>query len=83
MANVYEALQQGIDRFDTSFAGMGGCPFIRGAAGNIPTEDTAYLLEQLGVSTGVDISAVVACSRRVTAFLGKEFTGKLYRIVAE
>lgn len=83
MANVYEALRQGIDRFDTSFAGMGGCPFIRGAAGNIPTEDTAYLLEQLVVSSGVDIPAVAACSRRITNFLGKEFTGKLYRIVAE
>lgn len=83
MANVYEALRQDVDRFDTSFAAMGGCPFIRGAAGNIATEDTAYLLDQLGISSGVDISAIAACSKRVAAFLGKEFPGKLYRIVAE
>lgn len=83
IANVYEALRQGVDRFDTSFAAMGGCPFIQGAAGNIATEDTAYLLDQLGISSGVDISAVAACSKRAAAFLGKEFPGKLYRIVAE
>ena len=82
LANVYEALQCGVKRFDTAFAAMGGCPFIAGAAGNIATEDTAYLLEQLGIETGVDIPAVAACSRRITAFLEKEFPGKLYQIVA-
>ncbi len=82
LANVYEALQRGVDRFDTSFAAMGGCPFIAGAAGNIATEDTSYLLEQLGISTGIDLAAVAACSRRISDFLGKDFPGKLYRIVA-
>lgn len=80
MANVYEAIRQGVDRFDTSFAAMGGCPFIRGAAGNIATEDTAYLLEQLGIATAVDIDAVAACSRRISAFLEKDFPGKIYKI---
>lgn len=80
MVNVYEAIRQGIDRFDTSLAAMGGCPFIQGAAGNIATEDTAYLLETLGISTGIDIAQVAACSRRITEFLGKSFPGRLYRI---
>ena len=80
MANVYEALRQGVDRFDTSIAGMGGCPFITGAAGNIATEDTAHLLDSLGIETGVNIGKVAACSRRITDFLGKSFPGKLYRL---
>lgn len=83
LANVYEALRQGVARFDTSLAGMGGCPFIHGAAGNIATEDTVYFLDQLGISSGIDIAAVAACSRRITHFLDKDFSGKLYRIVAE
>lgn len=80
LANVYEALLQGVRWFDTSLAGMGGCPFIRGAAGNIATEDTAYLMHALGIETGVQIDRVAACSRRITGFLGKDFPGKLYKL---
>ena len=80
LANVYEALRVGIDRFDTSLAGMGGCPFIKGAAGNIPTEDTAYLLASLGVETGVDMAGVARCSRRISAYLAKDYPGKLYKL---
>lgn len=80
LANVYEAVRQGIDRFDTSLAAMGGCPFIAGAAGNVATEDTAYLLESMGVETGVDVDAVAACSRRIASYLKKEFPGKLYML---
>lgn len=82
LANVHEALRCGITRFDTALAAMGGCPFIAGAAGNIASEDTAYMLEQLGIETGVDIAAVAACSRRMATFLEKKFPGKLYQIVA-
>lgn len=80
MANVYEAIRQGIDRFDSSLGGMGGCPFIQGAAGNIATEDTVYLLETLGVSTGVDLGRVAAVTRRIADYLGKTFPGRLYGI---
>lgn len=80
LVNVYEALRRGVNRFDTALAGMGGCPFIAGAAGNIPTEDTAYLLEQMGVGTGIDVNAVAACSRRIADHLEKYFPGKLYRL---
>ncbi len=81
LANVYAALQCGVDRFDTSLAGMGGCPFIEGATGNIATEDTAYLLDELGIETGVDRAGVGTASLRIESFLGKEFPGKLHRLL--
>ena len=81
LANVYAALQCGVDRFDTSLAGMGGCPFIEGATGNIATEDTVYLLDGLGVDTGIDREGVGRASLRVESFLGKEFPGKGHRLL--
>jgi hydroxymethylglutaryl-CoA lyase len=82
LANVYAALEVGVTRFDTSLAGMGGCPFIDGATGNIATEDTVYLLDGLGIETGVDRAAVGEASLRVESFLGKEFPGKGHRLMA-
>jgi hydroxymethylglutaryl-CoA lyase len=81
LANVYAALQMGVDRFDTSLAGMGGCPFIEGATGNIATEDTAYLLDELDIETDVDRAAVGQASLRIESFLEKEFPGKLHRLL--
>lgn len=80
LANVYAALQCGVHRFDTSLAGMGGCPFIDGATGNIATEDTVYLLEGLGIETGIDRMAVGEISARIESFLNKQFPGKLHRL---
>ncbi|GIV60604.1 MAG: hydroxymethylglutaryl-CoA lyase [Rhodothermaceae bacterium] len=82
LANVVAALACGVARFDTSLGGMGGCPFIPGATGNIATEDTVYLLDALGVPTGVDLAKVAACTRRLEAFLGKRLPGKMHRLVA-
>jgi hydroxymethylglutaryl-CoA lyase len=81
LANVYAALEAGVARFDTSLAGMGGCPFIEGATGNIATEDTAYLLHQLGIETGVTPRAVADASAQMEAFLGKTFPGKMHRLL--
>ena len=83
LANVTAALGCGITHFDTSLAGMGGCPFIPGATGNISTEDTVYLLDALGVDTGIDLDAVAAVSRRVEDFLGKRFSGKMHRLTRQ
>ena len=80
LANVVAALRCGVARFDTSLAGMGGCPFIPGATGNISTEDTVYLLDSLGVETGIDLDAVAAVSQHVEDFLGKRFSGKMHRL---
>ena len=83
LANVVAALECGVTRFDTSLAGMGGCPFVPGAAGNIATEDTAYLLRELGIETGVDIHAVAEAARRIEAFLGASLPGKLHQLVGQ
>ncbi len=80
LANVVAALRCGVTRFDTALAGMGGCPFIPGATGNIATEDTVYLLDSLGVETGIDLDAVAAVSQRVEDFLDKRFSGKMHRL---
>lgn len=80
LANAYAALECGVTWFDTSLAGMGGCPFVPGAAGNIATEDTAYLMRELGIETGVDIGKVAACSHRIESFLGKTFPGKIHQL---
>ena len=81
LANVVAALECGVARFDTSLAGMGGCPFVPGAAGNIATEDTAYLLRELGIETGVDITAVAEAARRISGFLETSFPGKLHQLI--
>jgi len=81
LVNVTAAMACGIAHFDTSLAGMGGCPFIPGASGNIATEDTAYLMESLNIETGIDIRAVSRCSLKLEEFMGKPFPGKIHRIM--
>jgi hydroxymethylglutaryl-CoA lyase len=81
LANVFAALQVGVTRFDTSLAGMGGCPFIDGATGNIATEDTAYMLGELGVNTGIDVAAVARASRAIEDLLGKTFPGTMHHLL--
>ncbi len=83
MSNVVTALRCGVHRFDTSVGGMGGCPFIPGATGNIATEDTVYLLESLGVSTGVSLEKVAACSLRLEKLLGRPLPGRLHSLVGK
>lgn len=80
MVNLMTGLECGVDHFDTALGGMGGCPFIPGAAGNIATEDVVYILEAMGVATGVDGSGVAACSRRLEAFLGRQLPAKMLRV---
>ena len=81
IANIVTALQMGIDRFDTSFGGMGGCPFIPGATGNVATEDVVHLCNSLGISSGVDNSIVASCARRMAQHRGQPLPGKLYRLI--
>jgi len=81
LANLMAALECGVNQFDTAVAGMGGCPFVRGAAGNIATEDTVHLMNAIGISTGVDIAAVSKCSRRLEDYLAKRFPGRMHRLL--
>ncbi|NNE70706.1 MAG: hydroxymethylglutaryl-CoA lyase [Rhodothermales bacterium] len=83
LANVVAALEAGVRRFDTSLGGLGGCPFIPGATGNVATEDVAYLCERMGYDTGIDIVQVAAVSRDVEALVGRPLSGKMYRLVAQ
>ena len=80
LANVMAALQCGVTLFDTALAGMGGCPFVPGAAGNIATEDTAHLMASLGIVTGIDISKVAPCSLHIEKLLNKRFPGKIHHL---
>ncbi|MDM8550757.1 hydroxymethylglutaryl-CoA lyase [Desulfobacterales bacterium HSG2] len=80
LANVMAAMACGIAHFDTAMGGMGGCPFVTAAAGNIATEDTAYLMKSMNIETGIDIPAVAECSKRLEKFFGKSFSGKIYRL---
>jgi hydroxymethylglutaryl-CoA lyase len=77
LVNLMAGLQSGVTRFDTSLGGMGGCPFMPGAAGNIATEDTAYLLQRLNVATGVSLSAVLTCTERMESFLDRTLPARM------
>jgi isopropylmalate/homocitrate/citramalate synthase len=70
LANVLMALQLGVTTFDASAGGLGGCPYAPGATGNLATEDLLYLLDGLGVHTGVSIDKVLAASRFIEQNIG-------------
>ncbi len=71
LANVYASLLEGISVFDSSVAGLGGCPYAKGATGNIATEDVVYLLQGLGIETGIDLDRLIAAGQRISAVLGR------------
>ena len=77
IANVYAGLLEGVDRFDCSVAGLGGCPFAKGAAGNVPTEDVAFLCAELGIKTGLDLDAYIDCAKLAEEIIGHKLPGKL------
>ena len=80
LANVHAALQLGVARFDASLAGIGGCPHAPGASGNASTEDLAFMLEAMGVDTGLDLEALLSLRAKVTGWLQGEPThGSLWR----
>jgi len=80
MANVYAALETGVERFDASLGGIGGCPYALGASGNATTEDLAFMLASMGVETGVDIARLLALRERVQGWLaGEAMHGTLWR----
>ena len=71
IANIYASLQMGMAVFDASVAGLGGCPYAKGASGNVATEDVVYLLNGLGIDSGVDLTRVVETAVWVSAQLGR------------
>ena len=71
LPNIYASLLEGINVFDSSVAGLGGCPYAKGATGNVATEDALYLLQGLGIETGVDMDKLIAAGQRICEVLGK------------
>ncbi|TXI33335.1 MAG: hydroxymethylglutaryl-CoA lyase [Aquipseudomonas alcaligenes] len=71
LANIYASLLEGIAVFDSSVAGLGGCPYAKGATGNVATEDVLYLLNGLGIHTGIDMDQLIAAGQRICDVLGK------------
>jgi hydroxymethylglutaryl-CoA lyase len=72
IGNIYACLEMGISTFDTSVAGLGGCPYAKGATGNVATEDVLYLLQGLAIDTGIDLAKVVATGQWISGILGRK-----------
>ena len=83
LANVLAALDYGVSTFDASCGGLGGCPYAPGATGNLATEDLIYMLEGLGIETGVDLEALVAASRFIESRLDHPLPSRYYRAVRQ
>jgi len=71
IANIYASLLEGITVFDSSIAGLGGCPYAKGASGNVATEDVLYLLDGLGIETGIDLEALIGAGQQISSVLGR------------
>jgi hydroxymethylglutaryl-CoA lyase len=71
LANIYASLLEGVAVFDSSVAGLGGCPYAKGASGNVASEDVLYLLNGLGIETGVDLDRLISAGERISSLLGR------------
>lgn len=79
MANLYTALEAGATMFDTALGGIGGCPNVPQAAGNLSTEDVVYMLEDMGVDTGIDLEAIIKAALLLEKILGKTLPGQVMK----
>jgi len=82
VANVYQSLQMGFSTFDSSAGGLGGCPYAPGASGNLATEDLLYLLDRLGIQTGVSLSLIRRASRFIAMELARELPSRVLQTTA-
>jgi hydroxymethylglutaryl-CoA lyase len=82
LANIYASIEAGVRTFDSSVAGLGGCPYAAGASGNVATEDVLFMLNGLGMHTGVDLDKVVDTGQWICGILGKEPVSKAARAIA-
>ncbi|PPA71325.1 hydroxymethylglutaryl-CoA lyase [Jeotgalibacillus proteolyticus] len=78
LANIYAALLAGIDRFDSSTGGLGGCPFAPGASGNVATEDVVYMLHEMGIDTGINPDILIEAIAIVKPYVSREITSGFY-----
>ncbi|MFN2643731.1 MAG: hydroxymethylglutaryl-CoA lyase, partial [Burkholderiales bacterium] len=82
LANIYASLELGVRTFDASVAGLGGCPYAAGASGNVATEDVVYMLNGLGMRTGVDLERLVEIGRWISGVLKREYGSKAGKAIA-
>ncbi|MGD9017645.1 MAG: hydroxymethylglutaryl-CoA lyase [Desulfobacterales bacterium] len=82
LVNIMTALDFGVRQFDVALGGLGGCPFLKGASGNVATEDTLHLMESLGIATGIDKAAVACLSLSLEADLGRTFPSRVLRVLS-
>jgi hydroxymethylglutaryl-CoA lyase len=80
LTNIFAALQAGVDRFDTSAGGLGGCPFAPGATGNVATEDVVYILDRMGIETGIDLETLLHAVDIVAPLLSRKIESTYYRL---
>jgi hydroxymethylglutaryl-CoA lyase len=77
--NILAAMDCGVDHFDSSIGGLGGCPFAPGASGNVCTEDLVHCLHAMGIETGIDLDRLVAVSRHVETIVGRPLPGQVMK----
>jgi hydroxymethylglutaryl-CoA lyase len=77
LANVLASVLEGIDRFDGSLGGLGGCPYAPGATGNICSEDAIHMLQAMGYDTGIDLPRLIAAARRLSEIVGRDVPGQV------
>ena len=82
IANIYAALECGVSTFDSSVAGLGGCPYAKGATGNVATEDVLYLLDGLNIDTGVDMQKLIAAGDYICGVLGRPTLSRAAKAIA-
>jgi isopropylmalate/homocitrate/citramalate synthase len=82
LANIYASLEAGVRTFDSSVAGLGGCPYAKGATGNVATEDVVYMLDGLEIETGVDLMKVLRTGQFICRELGREPSSKVARALS-
>jgi hydroxymethylglutaryl-CoA lyase len=82
LANIYASMEVGISIFHSSVAGLGGCPYAKGATGNVSTEDVLYMMQGLGIETGIDLNAVVDAGQFISKYLGRKAASRAGNAIA-
>lgn len=82
LANILACLESGISTVDTSVAGLGGCPYAKGASGNLASEDLVYMLHGMGIDTGIDLGKLIEAGNRISAALGRQSGSKVARALS-
>ncbi len=79
LANILACLETGVSVIDTSVAGLGGCPYAKGASGNLASEDLVYMLHGMGIDTGIDLNKLAQAGRQISQQLGRQTSSKVAR----